>query len=91
MRFRFDLRSQPEHSTADVAAHIDADPVIDRRRERRIIGSDFDGSWIDGKVSSVGLEICAGRDAGEEAPQVEIASRPAAGIDGIAPNARAEP
>ena len=35
-------------------------------------------------------EICADRDAGEEAPQVEIAGRPAAGIDGIAPNARAE-
>jgi len=27
-------------------------------------------------------EICADRDAGEEAPQVEIAGRPAAGIEG---------
>ena len=42
------------------------------------------------KHKRVGLEICADRDAGEEAPQVEIAGRPAAGIDGIAPNARAE-
>ena len=41
------------------------------------------------KHKCVGLEICADRDAGEEAPQVEIAGRPA-GIDGIAPNARAE-
>ena len=41
------------------------------------------------KHKCVGLEICADRDAGEEAPRVEIAGRPA-GIDGIAPNARAE-
>jgi hypothetical protein len=41
------------------------------------------------KHKRVGLEICADRNAAEEAPQIEIAGRPA-GIGGIVPNARAE-